>query len=206
MKHPASAYALALVLACPGAFAATARPADESVGFLAGAALSLDGSNLEDFIEAPLTGANADYQGGGIGADINAGLVLGQYVQLRLGHRTFGDQEADIFNGSTLTGKAELEASGHYFAADLMAPVMDQVSLGVTLGSLQWHGELTVRGGGGAGSSRESGSDLFAGLRGLVRLNDRFWITAFATRYELDTGDEEDLEYGILGAGLQARF
>lgn len=197
---------MALILACPGVFADTHQPADEKVEFLVGAALSLDGSNLEDFIEAPLTGANADYQGGGIGAEINAGLALGRYVQLRLGHRTFGDQEADIFSGSTLTGKAELEASGNYFAADLMAPVTDQVSVGVTLGSLEWHGELDVRDSGGVSSSRESGSDLFAGLRGLVKLNERLWLSAFATRYDLDTGDEEDLEYGLVGAGLQARF
>lgn len=195
---------LALVLVSPGAFAAPA--AEPEVRFLAGASLSLDGANLEDYLEAPITGANADYQGGGVGAELDAGLALGPYVQLRLGHRWFGEQEADVFNGNILVSKQTLEASGKYFAADMMVPVVDDVAVGITLGSLEWHAELEGRESGGVSQARESGSDLFAGVRGQVRLNEYLWLTTFATRYDLDTGGEEDLEYGVLGAGIQARF
>lgn len=177
-------------------------PSAQSIRPVAGLALSLDRSSLEDFLEEGGSSPNADYDGASPGGEVDVGLRLGKYTTLRLGHRRFGDQDADLDNGGT----AELDMAGNYFAADLMAPVNDSLALGLTLGQLAWDGEITREGGSGPALETESGIDLFAGLRGWVRLNERFGLTLFANRYDLETDDGEELQYEVLGAGLQVVF
>lgn len=190
--------ALLMILA-PGVFAA---PPAESIKPVAGLALSLDRSSLEDFLEGGASSPNADYDGPTAGGEVDVGLRLGEYTTLRLGHRRFGDQEADLDNGGT----AELDMAGNYFAADLMTPVNDSLALGLTLGQLAWDGEINREGGSGPALETESGIDLFAGLRGRMRLTERLGLTLSATRYELETDDGEEVQYDVLGAGLQVAF
>ena len=211
-RHGAAARLLAgfalLTSACAGAMAAVPlnaevpSPSAQSIQPMAGLALSLDKSDFDDLLEEDASGPDADYDGASLGGEVEVGLRLGEYTTLRLGHRRFGDQEADLSDGGT----AKLDMAGNYFAADVMMPVNDSLALGLTLGQLAWDGEITREGGSGPALQTESGIDLFAGLRGRMRLAERFDLTLFANHYGLETEGGEKVQYEVLGAGLQVGF
>lgn len=164
-KHLARALAAAvlLVLAWPvlAADAAVQGP------FYIGGSLTVEASDWDEFVKDrnPASAVDDDSEGG-VGGQVYAGYSFGSYVSGRVGYRMYGEQTVDMLTvtaPSTISRReTSLELSGLFVEADLLYPVNEYLSLGATLGWLDWDADIDA----GSGKVSSSDSDFYWGLRG----------------------------------------
>tara|TARA_R110001606_G_scaffold345151_5_gene494046 strand:- start:1064 stop:1672 length:609 start_codon:yes stop_codon:yes gene_type:complete len=199
------------ILATPLALAAaiTLAPmtatADDQGSFLLGAAVTLDQSNLDDFVDSLNTGVPVGSTDDGLGHNLYLGFKLNPNITLRLGQRRFGDAESDLAGGA---GKVELEGDGYYVALDLLYPFTDAFALGATLGNQGIDAKVKVSGPGFSESGSDDARDFFYGVRARYLLGDHGALVAAYERYtfEVDYNDSDDIEFDTFALGLEYTF
>lgn len=181
--------------------------AEKTSAFTLGASLSIDASDYINQVDSDLP-ANISLEqeaAGGPGADVYAAFMFAKASTVRVGHRTFGIQEADIETNGVEVGSFEMNSDGMYAAVDLMFPLGDTFFLGGTLGLQEWDAEVDIAG----TKFSDSGRDPFFGVRGKWKISDVGAITGGINRYKFNTNRarlNHDIEYTAVSGGFEFFF
>ena len=164
--------------------------------FMAGIGASMDISDYDDeFPDGDLLP--------GLGVQLYAGLSPADWFSIKAGWRSYGLQTVD---GSGY--EAELELTGTFVEADLLAPVNEQFLLGITAGSTNWDLEESIDVGFIDFGADVSGSDAYYGAKlRIIPPQGGMSVDMFVT--ELTLSDSElvrDIDYLSIGAAINLHF
>lgn len=209
MKPILSRSTLAAVLLLPSLPVLAAAQASAPPPFYVGGSLTADASDWDDFVrDNNPSNAVDDTPEGGIGGQIYAGYSFAPYFSGRVGYRVYGNQSVDMLvvtPPSTISRRGtSLDVSGFFVEADALYPLTPTVSLGATLGWLDWDADANV----GGGTVSSSDSDFYWGLRGRVFLTDApVSLDAFAQHLRLKDSDVQgNINLYTFGVGANYHF
>jgi len=189
--------ALALLLGLSSALAVAAEQEREPLGlFMAGIAGSIDVSDYDDdFPDADLLP--------GLGIQLYAGLSPAEWFSIKAGWRTYGLQTVE---GSGY--EAELDVTGTFVEADLLAPITDQFLLGVTAGRTDWDLDESIDIGFAGFSGDVSGADTYYGAKlRVIPPQGGMSVDMFVTQISLSDNElTRDIDFLSIGAGINLHF
>ncbi|MZR62856.1 outer membrane beta-barrel protein [Alcanivorax sp. DP30] len=180
--------------------------------FMVGAEFVKDKSNYGDELEDALLnrsgpGFSVDDEGAGTGTGFYLGYAFGAASSVRLGYRTFGNQDGEVFFSGVKASEYKVDADGAYLAVDLMYPINKTFSLGGTLGLQSWDGDISIKNTYGSYSDSSNGRDFFYGLRGKAKFNeDKAAFVVGYSLYSFEDEEGEELEYNSFSLGLEGYF
>ena len=187
----------ALFLGALSTAASAAEQQDERTRFfMAGVGASIDVSDYDD--EFP----NAELLPG-LGVQVYAGLAPTKWFSIKAGWRSWGLQTVD---GSGY--EAELDVTGTFVEADLLAPISEQFLLGVTAGTTRWDLEESFDVGFAGFGADVSGSDTYYGAKmRVLPPQGGISVDLFVTKLTLSDNElVRDVDFTSVGAGINLHF
>lgn len=202
-----SAAVAALLLPALPVLAAEAPAAQHP--FYVGGSLTADASDWDDFVrDRNPSNAVDDNPEGGVGGQVFAGYSFGSYLSGRVGYRIYGNQSVDMLvvtPPSTISRRGtSLDVSGFFVEADALYPLTPSLSLGLTLGWLDWDADVNS----GSGKVSSSDSDVYWGVRGRVFPSDLpLSLDAFVQQLRLKDSDVQgNINLYTFGVGANYHF
>jgi hypothetical protein len=209
MMKPILSGAAALAALMLPALPALAEQTAAQHPFYVGGSLTADASDWDDFVKDKNPSNAVDKNAeGGVGGQVYAGYSFASYFSGRVGYRIYGNQSVDmlvITPPSTISRRGtSLDVSGFFVEADALYPLTPNLSLGATLGWLDWDADVNS----GSGKVSSSDSDFYWGLRGRFYPGDvPLSLDAFVQQLRLKDSDVQgNINLYTFGVGANYHF